>query len=248
MILDRRAMRAKAKNTDMSRFIEGRLPMAHRLTYTLAVPDVVAPATGHALVAALHGKGDDGAALRARLADWESAPFAALWLDAPWPIESGNPPRLGRSWYAYAGDDAAFREELLRMAAIVVDAVRTVATTHGLDLGRCGLFGYSQGGYLAGVAAMAHPKAFRGLAVASARIKTEMFDGALAPLRGFPVLALHGRRDPHVSFDRQVAAVDVLRTAEVDATIVAHDGGHGLRSEAGSALARFFTEVFARTP
>jgi predicted esterase len=75
-----------------------------------------------------------------------------------------------------------------------------------------------------------------------------MFDGALAPLRGFPVLALHGRRDPHVSFDRQVAAVDVLRTAEVDATIVAHDGGHGLRSEAGSALARFFTEVFARTP
>ena len=53
MILDRRAMRAKAKNPDMSRFIEGRLPMAHRLTYTLAVPDVVAPATGHALVAAL---------------------------------------------------------------------------------------------------------------------------------------------------------------------------------------------------
>ncbi|HYC79326.1 MAG TPA: dienelactone hydrolase family protein, partial [Planctomycetota bacterium] len=213
----------------------------------LKTPGGPAPRDGFPVLLALHGFGDDGPRLDARLTIPDEAPYARLFPDAPFPVEGKDDagrPRLGRSWYAYDGDQERFLSALRFAEGYLRDALDAAARRAPVDPRRVVLFGYSQGGYLAAVAAFRDRTRYRALAGAACRVKTEALGRELIGAAGYPVLLLHGRADAHTPLDRQEAAVAELRRAGVDVALKVHDGGHGLRRDAGVEVDAFVRRAF----
>ncbi len=225
--------------------LEGQVPVTWQSRYRLDLPPGEPPAGGHPLLVALHGFGDDGDRLRDRLRGLDGAPYARLYPDAPFPVEMQEAParRVGFAWYQFTGDQAAFMTALRFAADHLARVVADAAERHPLDLRRAVLLGYSQGGYLAGVAALSDPARWRGLVAIACRIKTESLGEVLPARRGYPVLIIHGARDQGMPLDRQRAAVDELRRHGVAVDFEVHDGGHGLRRESAPLIDAFVRGV-----
>jgi predicted esterase len=224
--------------TGAKRLVDGSLPIALETRYRLALPD------GEALqpwVLALHGYGESGARFLERLMPLVAAGCAVLAPDGPYPVElrTESPPRIGCAWYQYSGDGARFAAALDFTSRHLDRLIAHAESEHPLDPARLAILGYSQGGYLAGVFALARPAKARALVAIAARIKVELFEpAALAAVR-FPVLAVHGRNDRHVALDPEAQSVEALRAAGVPAELLAHDGGHGLRDDLLPPIAGF---------
>jgi predicted esterase len=201
--------------------------------YTLTLPAGAPPAGRWPVLLGLHGFGESGERLAARLAGLEGAPYARLYPDGPFPIEMREPEgsRIGATWYQYTGDQEAFLRALAFAEGYLRDLLTAVARKHPVDPGRVVLLGYSQGGYLAGVAAFRDRDRYRGLVGIACRIKTEALERELASARGYPVLLIHGARDQHTAADRQKEAHEELLRHGVESELHVHDGGHGLRTE-----------------
>ncbi|HKE00756.1 MAG TPA: hypothetical protein VKE69_07095 [Planctomycetota bacterium] len=209
----------------------GSIPVSWSSRWSLALPGGARPSSGWPVLVALHGFGDDGEILARRLVGLDDAPYARLFPDGPFPVDrrDAKPPRIGRTWYAYDGGQPAFLEALAFASAHVERALEIAADEHALDRSRSVLLGYSQGGYVAGVAAIRGASRWRGLVAIACRIKTEALADDLPRARGFPVLVLHGRDDDGVALDRQLAAAHVLEEHGLAVEVHVHDGGHGLR-------------------
>jgi predicted esterase len=210
--------------------LEGTTPIAWRAAFRLRIPAFPAPAAGHPVLLGLHGYGDDAARLDDRLSALDGAPYARLYLDAPFPVsvEAGDEKRIGRSWYAYDGDQERFLDALAFAEGYLRDALGSAAQAAPIDPTRVVLLGYSQGGYLAGVAALRDRARYRGLVCVAGRVKTEALAAELPRARGYPALLVHGARDAHTALDRQREAADVLLRHGVAVELATHDGGHGL--------------------
>ncbi len=221
--------------------VEGTVPFTTAPAYRLELPDAEPPSAGFPVLLALHGFSDDGARLRARLSGLFPAPYAVLLPDGPYPVvvRAADPPRVGRSWYSYTGDQAAFREALAVTGGHVERVLAAAAEAHRLDLSRVVVLGYSQGGYLGSWLALAHPERYRGLVSISCRVKVEVLGDGLARARGFPVLVLHGAKDEAVKLEPQRESVARLEEAGVDVTLDVHDGGHGLKRSLAPTIDAF---------
>lgn len=245
-MLDHGLRRAKC-HIMLERRINGSHPATRATKWSLVLPEGKPPKSGFPLLVLLHGQGESGARLEALLPDLATAPFARLFIDAPWPVElrHEDPPRIGGAWYAYVRDDDDFRADIFERVNWLENLVDDVISEASIDRRCVGLFGYSQGGYLASVAAVSSPSLYRGLCAVSTRVKVEMFDPSHLTLKNYPILVIHGRNDPSVSCDRQLGAVEVLKHWGAEVTCEIHDGGHGLRRTTGALAAEFFTRVFA---
>jgi phospholipase/carboxylesterase len=213
--------------------------------FTLHLPASPPPPAGFPLLVALHGYGETGDILSRRLEEPADAPYARLFPDAPFPVEVREPAgtRVGASWYQYTGDQPAFLAALEFAEAYLRDVVATAVGDRPVDPGRTVLLGYSQGGYLAGVAAFRNRTRYRGLVGVACRIKTESLEGEIAGARAYPVLLIHGARDRHTPVERQRDAHDVLRRAGVDATLHVHEAGHGFRPDLAPLIDAFVRRV-----
>lgn len=216
-----------------SRNFEGLVPVSWAARYRIDVPEGPPPRGGWPLLVALHGFGDDGARIRERLRRLDGAPYARLFPDGPFPVEMHEDSglRVGFAWYQYTGDQPAFMRALAFADAHLQSVVDHAAAQVVIDRSRVVLLGYSQGGYLAGVAALRDPSRYHALIAISCRIKTESLGDVLPRRAGYPVLILHGERDPSMPVSRQQDAATELRRHGVNVEMHVHAGGHGLRGE-----------------
>src|SRR5436190_14361736 len=154
-------------------YITGSTRVVLDRAWLLGLPDRAAPPGGFPLLLGLHGWGEDGGRMAARFDGLTGLPYARLFPDAPFPVEvkedAGT--RVGASWYQYTGDQPAFMRALAFAEGYLRDVAADAARLHPIDAGRIVIAGYSQGGYLAGVAAFRDRARYRGLAGIACRIK-----------------------------------------------------------------------------
>jgi predicted esterase len=225
--------------------ITGKTRVGLDRAWILDLPAIPAPAGGFPILLGLHGFGEDGPRMAARFEGIADAPYARLFPDAPFPVEVKDEAgtRVGASWYQYTGDQPAFMRALLFAEGYLLDVLANAGRAHPIDAQRVVLCGYSQGGYLAGVAAFRDRARYRGLVGVACRVKTEALEHEIAAARGYRALLIHGARDRHTAVDRQREACEVLRTHGVDATLHVHERGHGFRSDVAPMIDGFVRKV-----
>jgi len=224
----------------------GEISVAWSAAYELHIPDGDPPSGGWPVLVALHGFGDDGRTMAERL-PITSPRYARLWPDGRFPVEvkRDGERALGRAWYQYTGDQDAFRVALDEGCTHLRRLMEHVGDRHPIDLTRAVLLGYSQGGYLAGVAALRDRDIWRGLVALSTRVKTEAVSDGLEGATGFPVLMLHGSRDRFIDPARQEAEAVRLQQLGVAAEFEVFDGGHGLLKSHAPRIDGFVADVLA---
>lgn len=205
--------------------LRGEFPVEIHAAWRLdgAAPDSSAP-----LLLALHGMGMDEDFLASLLETLFDLPIHVLIPRAP----------HHASWYAYDGDQARFRQELLRTEAHLLAVLRHVENAQGLTPRARVLFGFSQGGYAGAFCALRHPELFRGLIVSGARVKHEFLEEAIAAAgqSGFAALLLHGRRDASVSPNAARTSREALAAGGVRVELRDFESGHSLGREQVAAM------------
>jgi predicted esterase len=213
--------------------LDGTLPFVREVPWRLHLP--AGPGVPVPLLVALHGKTDTAARFEAEALGALPPGWGLLVPSGPIPRDHQGPAGrqgIGDAWYLYDGDTPAFRESLDRAEAFLVELLLRVRRAAGesrpIDPSRAWLLGFSQGGYLAGMAAVRRPEEFRGAVLVGARLKVEALGGHLpaAAAAGTAVLALHGSRDLLVAADRQRESVAAARAAGLDATMEEFDAAH----------------------
>ena len=209
--------------------IGGSSRFGHDVGWRLHLPDGAGP---WPLVVALHGMGQSAEMFDRILAPLPRDRFALLIPDGPLPFEirEADGIREGRAWYVYTGDQAAFLESAGVTTGWLLDLVDRVTAEHPIAKGPFALLGYSQGGYLAGIAALQHADRIAGLVSACSRIKSELL-GRVNVTRTFPVLAVHGERDRSLAVDRSRASAQALREHDFDVDFREYPSGHRLTEE-----------------
>jgi predicted esterase len=231
--------------------LRGETPFRTVAGFLLRTPAGPPPKAGYPWLAALHGFGESAARFDALLAPLDGAPYARLVPDAPYPVEvddAAGKRRIGRAWYQYDGDQARFLTALATAETYLDDVFAAAGRVAPLDPTRGVLLGYSQGGYLAGVAAFRRRARYRALVGVACRVKTEVLAAELAAAAGYPVLLVHGRRDAHTALAAQEAAHAALVAAGIEARLVVHEGGHGLKRESWPEIDAFVRAALALPP
>ena len=233
--------------------MEGEVPFEARVPFRLLLPR--GPGGPAPLLVALHGKGDRADRFEAEARAALPGGWALLVPAAPIPRDRGpgrGPGSVGASWYLYDGDTPLFRASLDRAEAhlhAVLAAARRAARrrprgTRPPDFHRTALLGFSQGAYLAGIAAVRRPEVFRAAVLVAGRLKHEILGERFAGARGLRVLALHGREDAAVAPGPSEASIRAAREAGLAAAFRLLDGAHAftprMRRAARAWLARLF--------
>jgi phospholipase/carboxylesterase len=150
------------------------------------------------------------------------------------PLVPGQPP-----------DEAAFMASAEALRRFIDSALEHFP----IDPERIALAGFSQGGIMAYELALREPRRYSGLAALSS-----WFPEPLAHLlpkvpehAGFPVLVVHGTRDPAIPIERAREAREALRSYEVALMYREFDMGHEIRPDALRVILRWLEErVFTR--
>jgi phospholipase/carboxylesterase len=162
------------------------------------------------------------------------------------PVGGGN---YGYGWFQLTPgappDVAAFE----RAAASLKSFVDGALERYPVDRKRIVPIGFSQGGTMAYDLALRDPDRFAGLAALSS-----WFPGLLAETlprtkthEGFPVLVVHGTRDPMLEVERGRESRELLRPFGVSLTYREFDMGHEIRPEALRVILKWLDEkAFAR--
>jgi predicted esterase len=187
------------------------------------------------LLVALHGKGDRQERFRREAEDALPGGWSLLVPPTPGPAPGLDDPGPD-SWYFYEGDDARFRRSLDHA---VEHVLRTIAEARkgAPGPGTAALLGFSQGAYLAGVAAVRHPDLFRAAVLVGGRLKIEILGDhvAEARARGLRILALHGEKDVLVKPGPARDSVERARAAGLDAGFRSFDAAHRFTPEMRAA-------------
>jgi phospholipase/carboxylesterase len=190
------------------------------------------------LLLALHGQGMSADGLL-RLLDFPSRAERLLLVpEGPYPFERRRKGEraIGHAWYLYRGDQDEFRCYLERSEEHVLGVLEDVRKTHPYDADRLVLLGFSQGGYLAGFMALRNKRLFRGLVLASTRLKHEFLANELATGELPPTLVLHGRNDASVRWEAASESIGMLERAGASVEIQLHEEGHRLPAGFGAQL------------
>lgn len=226
--------------------VDGSRPFTVPAPWRLHLPEGDAPAP---LLVALHGKGDTMERFEEEALDALPDGWALLVPLGPIPRDGRPRPEgggLGGSWYVYDGDTPAFRESVERASAHLRGLVAEVLTVSRpgaapLDAGRIALLGFSQGAYLAGMAALRSGGFYGAAVLVGGRLKVEALGEHLPGARGFPVLGLHGRDDLMVKPGPSRASIEAAAAAGLAARWVEVEGHHefnaAMRAEAKRWLA-----------
>ncbi len=182
------------------------------------------------MLVALHGMGMTATAFRRICRGIESGAYAVLYPEGAYPFEIRGPsgPSVGRAWYLYTGQNEEFVRQARRAERHIIRLRDGPGRANPIDPERCVIFGYSQGGYVAGYLAVRRADRFAAVVAASCRVKDEVLGRELSRARGkrLRVLLLHGRRDDSVPFSFAERSRDALERAGLDVRLKASPGGH----------------------
>ncbi|MEM7163969.1 MAG: alpha/beta fold hydrolase [Planctomycetota bacterium] len=201
--------------------------------YHIQTPSEQTDTRGLPLVVALHGMGMSGQSFL-RVLRHLGQQCVILAPNGPYPFEkrAGSTIQIGYGWYIYRGDQVEFREHLERSEAFLNELVTRVANELGTDNSRTTLLGFSQGGYLAGFAALRNPDRYPGLVIASSRLKHEFLTTELATRRLPRTLFLHSAADQATPLERMRDGLEQLVAHGGVAELYEHDAGHRLPPDA----------------
>ena len=216
--------------------------------YTLEVPAAPPPAAGWPLLLALHGMGMRAETFAERVRPALPPGVALAVPQAPLPYETARPDgsrTIRHAWYVYDGGSPEFRARLHRAADLVRELRAAVLAGRPLDPARVVLLGFSQGGYLAAVAALRDPRSWRGLAVCAARVKDEMLAAELPAARGFPVLLAHATGDASIPADALARGRAALHAHGAAVTAAEVPGPHAFGDGMAAAVRAWLAGVLA---
>lgn len=181
------------------------------------------------LVLYLHGYGENIKIFQekcSRLLDIEAY---HLFIQGPYPIydQSGKKTvsNWGRSWYLYDGKRKQFIKSLEISSEFIQEVIDNLIKF--INVSKLCVIGYSMGGYQAGFFSLTRWKHVNDVIVIGARIKTEVLnDGFYAHLKHMNILAIHGRNDEKVSFERQKESIDFLKSKGLKSELRLLDENH----------------------
>lgn len=177
-------------------------------TYYLHLPagmDTTAGAPRRPLLIMLHGAGDTGVGFHARIAADEATDAAGFVVAYPDGVEA--------SWAV--GCDACTAAERLHVddVTFLATLTRQLARALPVDSLRVFVAGYSQGGQLAQLFACESPSSPAGIAVVAGS-PYKAAAARCAPRGPFPVVVVHGDRDPVIPYRGAGAVGGILISAE----------------------------------
>lgn len=227
------------------RILSGTLPFLRDVPWRLHLPRGRGGPVP--LLVALHGKGDRAERFEAEALGALPRGWALLVPSGPIPRDRQGPGggAAGDSWYLYDGDTPLFRESLARAETHLLGLLSLLGSEdppagfRGIDPARVSLLGFSQGAYLAGVAAVRHPGVFRAAVLVGGRLKHEMLGESFpaAAAAGLRLLGLHGSGDAAVAPGPSRASLEAARAAGLEASFREFPGGHAF-TPAQRAFAR----------
>jgi predicted esterase len=211
------------------------------------------------LLVALHGKGDRIERFEAEALEALPPGWALLVPAGPIPRDGGARPRpdvagpapISSSWYLYDGDTDVFRESVARAASYlrgVVEDVIAASPTPGYaipDASRVALLGFSQGAYLAGLAAVQDAGFYRAVVLVGGRLKVESLTAALPGAAGLAVLGLHGALDEAVRPGPSRECIEAARQAGLAADWSEHPCAHEFSPSMRKEASRWLGKVVA---
>ena len=215
-----------------------------RRPFTLEVDCLLVPAAQPGqgrppLLACLHGHGESGTRMRRWMGAALPPGFAAAFPDGFHRVEVRRPERpirIGHAWYHYSTEDRqAFLDSLTTAVDALWDTLDAALAELGADGQRLWLAGFSQGAYLAHVAALRRPERVAGWIAQAGGLRVDYVPGGLPTLDGRPVLLQHGEHDRAASPEAAREIEALLRGAGADVELQLFDAGHVITPEMAAA-------------
>jgi phospholipase/carboxylesterase len=197
------------------------------------------------LVLALHGMGQNLELMQEQVAALAGPDRLLLLAEAPLPFEKRNEEggrEAGHAWYIYTGDQDDFLAWAERAEQYLFRLLEEACRRYRVDRQRIALLGYSQGGYLAGIAALRHPERFGACVIVNARLKHEVAGQPAAAASPPDFLVLHGEKDRFIGIETARASLEQLRARGFRAEFEAFPSGHRFTSEQATRAAAWLAE------
>ena len=157
------------------------------------------------------------------------------------PIGGGQ---VGYGWFPMVPGQPPDEEAFLAIAEDLRRFVDVALERYPIDPARVALAGFSQGGIMAFALALREPDRFAGLAALSTSFPEELASRLpkLPGHEGFPVLVVHGTRDPAIPVERAREAREALRPYGVALMYREFDMGHEIHMDALRVILKWLEE------
>lgn len=150
----------------------------------------------------------------------------------------------GYGWFQLVPGQPPDEEAFMAAADALRRFIDEALKRFPIDPARVVLTGFSQGGIMAYELALREPARYAGLAALSSWFPEEL--ASLLPKlpehEGFPVLVVHGTRDPSIPIERAREAREALRAYEVAMMYREFDMGHEIHRDALRVILRWLEE------
>lgn len=181
------------------------------------------------LILYLHGYGENIKTFQEKCERFLDINAFHLFIQGPYPIFDQSQRKTvsnwGRSWYLYDGKRKQFIKSLEITSEFIQEVIDNLIKF--IKVSKFCVIGYSMGGYQAGFFALSRWKHVNDVIVVGARLKTEVLnDGVYPHLKHMNILAVHGRHDDKVSFERQQDSVDFLKSKGLKSELKLLDENH----------------------
>jgi len=181
------------------------------------------------LILYLHGYGENIKIFQEKCDRFLDINAYHLFIQGPYPIYDQNSKKSvsnwGRSWYLYDGKRKQFIKSLEITSEFIQEVIDNLIKF--INVSKLCVIGYSMGGYQAGFFSLTRWKHVNDVIVIGARLKTEILnDGDNSHLKHLNFLAVHGRYDDKVSFERQNESIEFLKSKGLKSEIRILDENH----------------------
>ena len=181
------------------------------------------------LILYLHGYGENIKTFQEKCSRFLDIHAYHLFIQGPYPIYDPSRKKTvsnwGRSWYLYDGKRKQFIKSLEITSEFIQEVIDNLIKF--INVSKLCVIGYSMGGYQAGFFALTRWKHVNDVIVVGARLKTEILNDGIYPhLKHIKFLAVHGRKDDKVSFERQKESIDFLKNKGLNSELRLLDENH----------------------
>ena len=150
----------------------------------------------------------------------------------------------GFGWFPLTMGQATDERSIDGAAALLRRFLDAAAERYAIDARKLVLLGFSQGGVLAYLLALADPERFAGLAALSSWLPPALLASlpATDAHRQLTTLVQHGTRDEIIAVARARQSVEALRTLRVPLTYREYEMGHEISAEGLADLCTWLEE------